>query len=159
VKRIILPVVIAVLVALTFPIAFVFASAERDSDEDKILVTQGYLRIFRQELKQEILNQLAAEEDISVDPLCQEISVTEGKVLILSPNCEIIYRGGGAVALTFSKGKNEGIADMSAEKEIFSGEALQYGHVYYASSSSHQQSILITGSLAYFTVRGDYEIV
>ena len=151
--------VIAALVALALPIAFIMASAQADStDEDNALVTRGYLCIFRRELKQEIMAELSFDSGNSTESEYREVLLTEGQTILLSENCEIIYRGGGAIAVTCSDHKGDGITDMSSGGEIFSGEALQYGHIYFASDSPAEKYILVTGNTAYFTVRGDFDI-
>ena len=147
-----------------FAISGAAEKSERALSEDSIpegtLITYGYLEQFREELKQEILNEIAANGgSVTVESIYKDISLTSGQTLILSPETEIIYRGGGAVAITSSNDVAQGLTDMSASKEIFSGKALEYGHIYFASASDSKKAILVTGDKAYFTVRGDYDIV
>ncbi|MBR5285855.1 MAG: hypothetical protein IKU30_03060 [Clostridia bacterium] len=160
--------VVACVLLLTVTGAFAISGAaeksERALSEDSIpegtLITYGYLEQFREELKQEILNEIAANGgSVTVESIYKDISLTSGQTLILSPETEIIYRGGGAVAITSSNDVAQGLTDMSASKEIFSGKALEYGHIYFASASDSKKAILVTGDKAYFTVRGDYDIV
>jgi hypothetical protein len=68
------------------------------------------------------------------------------------------FRGGGAVIITTSPEKGDGVSDMSSGAEFFSGRSLEFGHVYYASESKAVKYILVTGDKAYFTIRGSYEI-
>ena len=168
-KKIILAAIIAALVAMVLPVAVMMVSATKNTEavavadyDDNLVITYGYFKTLREELKQELKDELAGEilssGEITVNTVYKDISLKEGEVLLLSSNCEIIYRGGGAVAITSSNNKKEGITDMSVEKEIFSGEELEYGHIYHASASISKKAILITGSSAHFTVRGDYEI-
>ena len=136
------------------------SAASENSIPDNTLITYGYLQQFKEELKQEILNELAQSGNgsITVESAYKEIALTEGQTLVLSAETEIIYRGGGAVAITSSNGESQGLTDMSLCKELFSGEALEYGHIYFASGSDSKKAVLVTGEKAYFTVRGDYDI-
>ena len=160
--------VVACVLLLTVTGAFAISGAaeksERALSEDSIpegtfLVDVGYLMQFGEELKQEILNEIAANGgSVTVESIYKDISLTSGQTLILSPETEIIYRGGGAVAITSSNDQAQGLTDMSVGKELFSGKALEYGHIYFASASDSKKAILVTGDKAYFTVRGDYDI-
>ncbi len=169
-KKFIVPLLLVCLIAVSLPLASmqslaeekgeVKTSSESSSDAlipDETLVTYGMLLKLKDELKQEIIANFT-ENGITVQSTYNDIRVNEGELLILSPETEVIYRGGGAVAITSSNGKNEGITDMSGATEIFSGTALEYGHIYHASSSESKKAILVTGNSAYFTVRGEYEI-
>ncbi len=122
------------------------------------LVTYGYLLKFKDELRKEIIEELSAEGGIKIESEYTDVSLKAGQVLVLSPECEIIYRGGGAVAVTSSFGEGEGLTDMSVGGELFSGEPLSFGHIYHASESDSKKSIVVTGDSAYFTVRGEYEV-
>jgi len=160
VKKIIPFLAVAMILAI-MPFSVMNIAAENKNEtsiDPDTLINYGYLQQFREELRQEIIDELLSEGGITVSTTYEDISLTEGQMLILSPNAEVIYRGGNAVAITSSKGENEGITDMSEEKELFSGEPLEYGHIYYASASDSRKAILVTGSNAYFTVRGDYEL-
>ncbi len=167
-KKIIVSALAAAIVATLLPIAFMIASAEKDPPEneiiaineadDEIAVTYGFLKTYMEQFKQELAEELSSQGGINVGSQYKEISAKEGQVILLSPNCELIYRGGGAVAITSDCKENQGITDMSLQKELFSGEELIYGHIYYASASPSKKAVMITGGSAYFTVRGDYEI-
>lgn len=132
--------------------------ASESSIPENALITYGYLQQFKEELKQEIIEELAASGGITVEAAYNDISLTEGQTLILFPESEIIYRGGGAIVITSSNLEGEGITDMSFGHELFSGASLEYGHIYYASESDSKKAILVTGTTAYFTVRGEYDI-
>lgn len=121
-------------------------------------VTYGYLETFREKLKQEILSELISNGTIEVSSPTEDISIPRGGMILLGANCELIYRGGGAAAVTSSLLPGDGISDMSEGIELFSGEALKYGHVYFASESVAEKAIIVTGGTAYFTVRGSYEL-
>lgn len=167
-KKIKIFFVVACVLLLTVTGAFAISGAaeknERALSEDSIpegtiLVDIGYLMQFGEELKQEILNEIAANGgNVVIESVYKDISLASGQTLILSPETEIIYRGGGAVAITSSNEENQGLTDMSVSKEIFSGAPLEYGHIYFASASDSKKAILVTGDKAYFTVRGDYDI-
>lgn len=156
-KKIIVPLMLVALLVLVYPICALSSSAE-DKIPDDTLVNYGYLQKFKEELKQELIEELTAQGGITVTTTYEDVSFKEGQIIVLAPDCELIYRGGGAVVITSSKQENEGITDMAEGRELFSGEPLEYGHIYYASESESHKAILITGGTAYFTVRGDYEI-
>lgn len=168
-KKFIIPLTAVLLMLAFLPVIALNGSAENSSHGDAVaiseesipentLITYGYLEQFREELKQEIIAELTASGGITVATAYNDISAREGQVIILAPDSELIYRGGGAVAITASNASGEGITDMSAGRELFSGERLEYGHIYYASESESRRAVLVTGSTAYFTVRGEYEI-
>ncbi len=161
-KKLLIPLIIVALLISALPFAMISSSAEGDKLDDipdDTPVSYGYLLgVFKEQLKQELLTELAQEGGITLNTLYQDISAEEGRLILLSPESEVIYRGGGAVAISSSDGENEGIADMSEGTELFSGEPLEYGHVYYSSATDSKKAILVTGSKAYFTIRGEYEI-
>ena len=168
-KKIILPLVLSLLLVISLPFAVMSILAEGDTSAEKTsektasipddtLISYGYLKQFKEELRQEIIEELMQNGGITVTSTYNDVSLTEGQLILLSPESEVIYRGGGAVAITSSNATNEGISDMSEGRELFSGEPLEYGHIYYASASESRKAILVTGGSAYFTIRGDYEI-
>lgn len=170
-KKFIVPLLLVCLLVATLSLNTMRSSAETADGEaknasesnsdalipDETLVTYGMLLKIKDELRQEIVSELL-QDGISVQTTYNDICVNQGELLILSPDSEIIYRGGGAIAITSSEGQTEGITDMSANTEIFSGMPLEYGHIYHSSASEATKAILVTGDRAYFTVRGDYEI-
>ncbi len=167
-KKIIIPIALIALAALMLPLIAMMALAENETavnaDSEMSIpedtpVTYGYLLTFKEQLRQELIEELTAEGGITIATTYEDISVKEGEIILLSPDTEVIYRGGGAVAITSTDNENDGLTDMSGGTEIFSGEALEYGHIYHSSSSESKKAILVTGSSAYFTVRGDYEII
>lgn len=127
-------------------------------EDGNYLVTYDYLNRYLEQLKKEIIKELAQEGGLAVEQDYEEVSASEGEVILLYPDTEIIYRGGNAVAITSSEKEGEGIADLSASKELFSGMPLEYGHIYCPSATESRKAILVTGATAYFTIRGDYEI-
>lgn len=161
-KKLLIPLLLAALVASALPISALISAAESNEISsaipDDTAITYGYLKIFKEQLRQEIIEELTASGGITVTTDYEDVSFAEGQMIILSPNAELIYRGGGAVAITSSDAQNEGLTDMSIGRELFSGESLEYGHIYYSSESNSRKAVLITGGTAYFTVRGDYEI-
>lgn len=162
-KKFIVPLIIVALCVALLPAAVVFSSAEGGSDEvsipDNTLVEYGYLKIFKEQLKQELIAELTASGGITVNTTYEDLSLTEGQLILLAPDSEIIYRGGGAVVISSSNSEGEGITDMSEGTELFSGDFLEYGHIYFASATESKKAILVTGNKAYFTARGSYEIV
>ncbi|HAN21337.1 MAG: hypothetical protein A2Y15_07155 [Clostridiales bacterium GWF2_36_10] len=139
------------------------ASADESSDDvlsgdSDPLVTLSYVDKVIKELKEEILRQSGGNTIVSGSSAYADISIESGKMLLLGVDCELIYRGGGAVIITTSTQKGDGVTDMSMGAELFSGKSLEYGHVYYSSNSDAKKYLLITGEKAYFTIRGSYEI-
>ncbi len=161
-KKLLIPLILVALVISVYPICAMTSSAESADSENSIpddtLINYGYLQKFKEELKQELIEELTAQGGITVTTVYEDVSFKEGQIIILAPDCELVYRGGGAVVITSSNQENEGITDMAEGRELFSGEPLEYGHIYFASESESHKAILITGGTAYFTVRGDYEI-
>ncbi len=140
-------------------------SADGSSDTevsipDSTLIDYGYLKVFKEQLKQEILAEIAENGGLSGgNSGYTDVTLEEGQMIVLSPDCEVIFRGGSAVAVTSDYNQGEGITDLSVNTEIFSGMALEFGHIYHPSESSAKKAILITGQSAYFTLKGSYEIV
>lgn len=158
-KRFLVPfwaVLLAVLMLI--PTAMLVSAADTSDIPDNAVITYGYLESFKEQLKQEILEELADGSIVASASHYHDISAAEGQIIILSKESELIYRGGGATVITYSHDNGTGIMDMSAGTELFSGHALEYGHIYYSADGNEKTAILITGSIAYFTVRGDYEI-
>lgn len=169
-KRFIIPLLLLAVLLTFVPAASLIGTAETASEQggssvseteipDDTLVTYGYLKKLREQLKQEIVAELTDAGGITVGAVYNEVSAKEGELILLSAETELIYRGGGAVAITSSAETGEGITDMSGNTELFSGEALEYGHIYYSSASESKKAVLVTGKTAYFTIRGSYEIV
>lgn len=163
-KKFIIPLVIVLCVLTVAALSVLNTSAENGGEESEVsipentVITYGYLEVFKEQLKQELIEELSASGGITLSSAYQDISATEGQLILLAPNSEVIYRGGGAAAVTSSDKKGEGITDMSLGTEIFSGEPLEYGHIYHASESDSKKAIIITGPEAYFTIRGEYEL-
>ena len=162
-KKLSLALVVAV--ALLLPIFAMIAYAENETssddlgfDPEKTVVTYDMLMKFKEEFRAELLEELAAEGGITIKNTYEDIDVKEGEIILLSPAAEVIYRGGGAVAITSSDSENDGITDMSSGTEIFSGEALEYGHIYYLTETDSKAAILILSDKAVITARGSYEI-
>lgn len=155
---------VLILLAVIAGFAFTGASAEsgavRDQDTsipEDTPVTYGYLEKFREQLKKEIIEELLGS-GVDIGGGYEEITLHKGEFLIPGAGCEIIYRGGGAAAVTSSRHPGDGVTDASTEKELFSGEALEYGHIYFASQSSAEKAIAALGENVRFTVNGNYEI-
>lgn len=135
------------------------ASADETSNKSDPLVSLSYVNeVLKPQIISEILSQLEGGSVQSTASAYIDIDIAAGKILKIGKNCEFIYRGGGAVVITASSEEGEGITDMSEQTELFSGSALKFGHVYYASLSECDKFILVTGDKAYFTIRGFYEV-
>ncbi|MBR4799700.1 MAG: hypothetical protein IK047_05510 [Clostridia bacterium] len=122
---------------------------------DDTPVTYGYFKAFREQIKREIIEELRGEGGLSD---YRDLALTRGDVIVPAPGCEIIFRGGSAVVITSSDKAGDGIKDLSLAEELFSGEALVYGHIYRPAESGAEKAIIITGGTALLTVRGEYEI-
>lgn len=133
------------------------ATAAGNSDP---LVTLSYVNeVLKPQIIAEVLQQTnKGNYPLGNSSTYQDITLESGKMILIGANCEFIYRGGGAVIITTSPEKGDGVSDMSTGVEFFSGKPLEFGHVYYASESKAVKYILITGEKAYFTIRGGYEI-
>ena len=153
-KRKIIPVIISVVLIFILCIP---ASAEETEDDP--LVTLSYVNeVLKPQIIAEVLEQLGDGVVVTGNSAYKDIFTEGGKMLRLGSDCEFIYRGGGAVIITTSTDMGDGVTDMSARTEFFSGKTLEFGHVYYASESDARKFILITGERAYFTIRGSYEV-
>lgn len=139
------------------------AAAAAVSESDP-LVTLSYVNeVLKPQIIAEVLRQTgygnnSAAAVTAGSSAYLDIDLESGKMIMLGANCEFIYRGGGAVIITTSPEKGDGVSDMSTGAEFFSGKPLEFGHVYYASESKAVKYILVTGNKAYFTIRGSYEI-
>jgi len=130
----------------------------KDSSDDPLVSLSYVNEVLKPQIIEEVLSSVKSGGNYSGSSYC-DITVNSGKMIMLGANCEFIYRGGGAVIITTSPKTGDGVSDMSMGNEYFSGKPLEFGHVYYASDSDAEKYILITGNIAYFTIRGVYEIV
>ena len=156
------------IVVLTFSLC-IPATAEQTADTTAIasnsdpLVTLSYVNeVLKPQIIAEVLQQTGNGGHIATSgsgtSAYLDLNLESGKMIMLGANCEFIYRGGGAIIITTSPEKGDGVSDMSTGAEFFSGKPLEFGHVYYASESTAVKYILVTGNKAYFTIRGSYEI-
>jgi hypothetical protein len=155
---------IAVMV-LTFSLCVTVTAGQTSvaatASESDPLVTLSYVNeVLKPQIIAEVLKQTGGNGYVngSGTSAYLDIDLDSGKMIMLGANCEFIYRGGGAVIITTSPEKGDGVSDMSTGAEFFSGKPLEFGHVYFASESKAVKYILVTGSKAYFTIRGSYEI-
>ena len=148
--------VFALSVCLLFGASINVGAENKTTDKDPV-ITYSYLQLFGEQLKAEILAELL-NGDASVGSSYKDISATQGQIIYIQPGTEIIYRGGNAVVITAGKDEGDGIVDISAGIELFSGQSLEFGHIYYPGTADSRKAILVTGSMALFTVRGEYEI-
>lgn len=127
-------------------------------DVDNAPVSRDFLFKQLEEFKKQLLDEIG-QGGFSGGSAYHDLTLTEGQMILLGADCEIIFRGGSASAITSSCKEGDGITDISAEAELFSGEALKFGHIYYPSGSDAKKAILITSSNAHFTLKGNYDIV
>ena len=118
-------------------------------------VSRDYLFAYMEEFKKQLLAELGGSASGNTSGY-GDVTLSKGQTILLSGDCEIIFRGGNAVAVTSSCLEGDGLSDISVGKEIFSGEKLEFGHIYYPSGSSAKKAILITSNVAYFTLKGNY---
>ncbi len=129
-------------------------------DPDSAPVTMGFLFSYLEQYKKEILAEIGANGgSVGNNSGYSDVTLNLGQTIILSADSEVIFRAGGAVAITSAHTDGEGVVDLSDNSEIFSGEALKAGHIYIPGSSEAKKAILVTGQSAYFTLKGTYEIV
>lgn len=161
-RKILIPLFALAISAMLVCGSVVFISADNSNESDipdDAIVTYGVLREYLEQFKQEILQSAGTEGgNTQTQSAYNDISVTKGQVIYLSTETEIIFRGGNAIAVTASAAEGAGISDMSAGTEIFSGEQLEYGHIYYLTETDSKAAILILSEKAFITVRGSYEI-
>lgn len=151
---------LAVLLAAVSVLTFVAAGAEGTEAETPIPpetpVTYGYLEVFGEKLRSDILSQVGSGTPQAGG--YRDETLPRGSVILLSENTELIFRGGSAVVITSSGTDREGVADLSSGRELYSGESLEFAHIYHISAGESRRAVLVTGGKAYFTVRGDYEV-
>ena len=139
----------------------VWAEQSDDPVPDDAPVSYGFFKkqldAFKEQLKQEILDELSKGGKTAVTSDYSDLSAQRGEIIILPRGSELILRGGEAVAVTSSAKAGDGITDAASGTELFSGAALEYGHIYLSAGSAAVKAILITGSTAELTVRGDYD--
>lgn len=140
------------------------ASAEQDGEasiDDKALVTYGFLRSFREELKEELKQELLDEiggggSGGETGSEYEEVFLECGDVLAVGAETELIFRGGGALVLSTADGEGKGLSDLSVGEELYSGDPLSFGHIYYQTETESTVFVLVTGTKAAFTIRGSY---
>lgn len=153
----------ALLALMLLLAACTFSASAAEDDETSIdsnaLVTYGYLQSILEDLKLELLTELAGSADgnITVNTPYTDVTFEEGTVILLGSDAEAIFRGGDAVVITVSCNAGAGITDLSEDKECFSGEFLKFGHIYYKTNAESRAYILVTGDKAAFTMKGTYE--
>lgn len=135
------------------------ADSKNESIPDDAVITYGYLQSILEELRLELLEELAsAGGTVTIESAYKDMTLQKGDVLVLSTDCEAIFRGGNAAVITSTCHEGEGLTDLSVGTECFSGDLLQFGHIYYKTNGESRAYILITGDKASFTLRGTYEI-
>ena len=148
----------ALLSAAVLSVSVAFGASAAQSDESSIdenaLITYGYLQKFREELKQEILNEIGSGGIGSSE--YTDVTLKCGDVLSLAEGSEIIFRGGNAVIVTSSLQKDAGVTDLSTGNECFSGTEMAFGHLYAKTKPESIAYVVVTGDRAVFTVRGIY---
>lgn len=134
-------------------------SAVDNFDVSNAPVSRDFLFNQLEEFKKQLLAEIGEGGVSTGGSGYHDVTLTEGQMILLGADCEVIFRGGSASAITSSCNQGDGITDVSAETELFSGEALEFSHIYYPSGSDAKKAILVTSSNAYFTLKGTYDIV
>lgn len=139
------------------------AEASEGETSTPALVSIEYLQNQLEALRKELLAAIAgasnggASEEVPQGAY-RDVTLPRGSVITLGDDAEVIFRGGNAVLLTVSSGEGEGATDLAAGEELFSGDALQFAHIYYKTTSHGRVSLLVTGERAAFTLKGTYAI-
>ena len=160
-KRIILPLFVSLLLVFAmFGSAFT-AVAEGEfattSDEDYYLIPVDKYETIYDDIRQQVLEEFSQQLEDALNTGYKDVTAECGQVILIPNGSEIIYRGGGAVAITASNGGEDGLTDISVSKEVYSGQKLEYGHIYTSKAGS-PKAVLVVGKTASFTIRGNYEI-
>ena len=130
---------------------------ESGSIPDDVVITYGYLREFREQIKREIIEELLNDGGAVSFSDYEDITAGKGDIIVLPLGGELIFRGGSACAVSSSQDAGDGLSDISAGVEIFSGDPLVCGHIYLSAGSNAEKAVLVLSESASFTVRGDYE--
>lgn len=110
-----------------------------------------YSELYEQ-IKDELLKEIGSST-VNADLSYELVSLTKGQTLISCGALELTLRQGSATAITV----DDGLSDLSAGKDLTSGEALVPDH-YIVNPIGDGRGILITSDTAYVLVRGEYEI-
>ncbi len=157
-KKIILPLFLSVVMAISLPLSLnAFAEGET-SEEDYYLISASDLATLREDIRKEVLAEFQEKLDEALNTGYKEVQANQGQVVILAQDSEIICREGTAVAITSSNTEGEGLLDISIAKELFSGQRLEHSHIYSVSERESVVAVLVIGEKASFTIRGNYEI-
>ncbi len=157
-KKIILPLFLSVVMAISLPLSInAFAEGET-SEEDYYLISASDLATLREDIRKEVLAEFQDKLDAALNTGYKEVEAMQGQVVVLAHDSEIICREGTAVAITSSNTEGEGLLDISVAKELFSGQRLERSHIYSVSESGSVVAVLVIGEKASFTIRGNYEI-
>ena len=82
-KKLILPLIAVLLILAVYPILATASSAESARSDtnipDDTLINYGYLQKFKEELKQELIEELTASGGITVNTEYKDVSFTEGQ--------------------------------------------------------------------------------
>ncbi len=144
---------------------FVFADQDYSSSSDP-LVTLSYVNTtLKQQLKADILAELSTTVQqptaVDVDVAYEVVAVNKGETLMCKNACELVLRSGTAVAVVTDPVNIEnkiGLSDLTASREVINGGALSANH-YLIVPRGDGRGVYVTSDIAYFMVRGEYEII
>lgn len=138
-------------------------TASGEAGDPPALVSEEYLQRQLNALRKELLEAIGSAAGAPVTDTPQksdyrDVTLPRGSVITLGEDAEVIFRGGYAVVLTASEEVSAGVKDLATGEEVFSGEPLQFAHIYYKSAPHSRVSLLVTGEKAAFTLKGTYDI-
>lgn len=175
-------------VALTLSLPFVLSAAGNAGTADDPLVTLSYInQTLKPEMTQQIHDQVYAElhkeiwttlsEDLKAEILAsvgietpgtptakadyEVVMLEKGQMLNAKGACEIILSSGSALCYVTSQENIDagvGLRDCTSGSEITNGNPVPLCH-YVIIARGDGRGALVTSDIAYFMVRGAYEIV
>jgi hypothetical protein len=168
-------ITISAFLCTAFAVSFsLYADSPSDLTKNDPLVTLSYVEKVREELKNEIINELTAKiEDIKSSEQPAEtidtppnfgykiVELTQGQTLFAGDSCEIIVRTGSAfvVVTDVANIKNLiGISDLTDGKDLLNSAQIPLNH-YIIIPRGDGRGIGVTSATAFIMIRGEYTIV
>ena len=112
------------------------SAREENAIPDDTPVTYGYFKAFREQIKREIIEELRSEGGLSE---YRDITLARGDVIVPAPGCELIFRGGCAVAVTSS--------DKALSRENSSTKYMKHSPTAQVLPSPPQLEMMLISSL------------
>ena len=146
----------------------VFAESGGYSNEHDPLVTLSYVEKLRTQLLDELTQKLQALMENGQTQKPEEasasytvVSLTAGQKLMAVDSCEVILRSGSASVIVSdetNRSMNIGLSDATAAAELLHGTDVPVNH-YIIIPRGDGRGMLVSSDIAYFMVRGEYQIV